>query len=324
MAFLHAIKTLCNSVINSKQKLQKQNLSYYLRQKAISQSPPEQKQSDCSKLARTPWIIFSLCQRGSIAVETSLLLPIFIFFFLHLISILQFLSCYGRIEAALHQTGRKMSVHAYAYDKEETAPETKQNLTEDTKQLLEVLYAKAETEQAVGREYLDHSPVLRGADGIQYTSLKAEGENHWIDLTAVYQVRPMFAFPGVMDIRLINRCRMRAWTGYEVDAGGGGGWDRMVYVAENASVYHRSAACTHLRLSVKYAAADRVSGMRNQSGVKYYPCEICSEQTLYGNLCYITEQGNRYHHSLSCSGLKRNVRAIPLRDTSLPACSRCG
>lgn len=326
MTFFRAAGNLSNRIIhNNKQKLYN-NLSYYLKQKAVSYCPKIKDSADGKKIDRTSCIISSLYQRGSLAVETSLLLPIFIFFFLHLISILQFLSCHSRIEAALHQCARNLSVYAYAYNKEDTECDNSgEQSSEWIKKTVSSIYVKMQTEQRVGKDHLEHSLIVQGAQGIDYRVKALSKEQQWIDLAAVYEVRPMFAFPGVMDIRLMNRCRMRSWTGYQVTDRQSGEREQTVYVTEHGSVYHLSAACTHLRLSVRQTAAAGVSSLRNQNGGKYYPCEICTKQNRQGNLCYITEHGNRYHHSLSCSGLKRNVREIPLSEAqNVAACSRCG
>lgn len=321
MAFFLAAKNLCKKFKQNS----KDTLTHYPVQQAKTQYICyKDPQSDLNK-QRTPLIIPSLSLQGSITVEASLLLPLFLIFFLNIISVLQFLSCYGRIEAALHQTARNLSVYAYLYQREEnTIEETNTEAYELLSGACSIVYARADTERRLGKDYLEHSPIVGKAGGIQYAYSSVMKEDHCIDLVAVYQVRPMLALPQILDIRLMNRCRVRAWTGYAQE-NATGNTEQEVYVTEHGSVYHLSAMCTHLRLSVKQVLLDQVKGLRNANGAKYYECEICGKQKRQGNLCYITGQGNRYHHTISCSGLKRSVQPMPISKVgNLPPCSRCG
>lgn len=321
MAFFLAAKKLCKKFKQNS----KDTLTHYPVQQAKTQYIFQKDPQDDLNKQRTPLIIPSPSRRGSITVEASLLLPLFLIFFLNIISVLQFLSCYGRIEAALHQTARNLSVYAYLYQQEANAvEETNAEAYEQLARACSIVYAKADTERQLGKDYLEHSPIVGKAGGIQYAYSSLMKEDHCIDLVAVYQVRPMLALPGILDSRLMNRCRVRAWTGY-VQENLTGDSEQEVYVTEHGSVYHLSAMCTHLRLSVKQVLFDQVKGLRNINGAKYYVCEICGKQKRQGNICYITGQGNRYHHTNSCSGLKRSVQSIPISKAGdLPPCRRCG
>lgn len=129
----------------------------------------------------------------------------------------------------------------------------------------------------------------------------------------------------MMDLPMLQRARIRAWTGRD-KTGGGDGEDaksnEMVYVTVNGSVYHRSRECSHIRLSVRTVSKAQISGLRNEDGGKYYPCESCGGK---GNQVYITETGDRYHSSLTCSRLKRGVLEVPLSQVEKwKPCSRCG
>ena len=98
--------------------------------------------------------------------------------------------------------------------------------------------------------------------------------------------------------------------------------DETVYVTETGLVYHRDYHCSYLDLSIHLVSMQEISSLRNKSGGKYYPCEHCAEQSV--GMVYITENGDRYHNSLSCSGLKRTIYAVPLSEVAgKGACSRC-
>jgi hypothetical protein len=101
----------------------------------------------------------------------------------------------------------------------------------------------------------------------------------------------------------------------------------MVYITEHGTVYHLSKKCSHLTLSIKETDIGSMKDLRNLSGGKYKECEICDDYEIeLDNLkVYITDYGDRYHKSLSCSGLKRTIKAIPKSEVGdRSPCKRCG
>lgn len=127
-------------------------------------------------------------------------------------------------------------------------------------------------------------------------------------------------------ITFLQKVCVRAWTGREgiyhadgsTDAKGEG---KTVYVAATGEVYHTDPYCTHLKLSIREVGARMVGQLRNKSGEKYHACERCHAGSA-GSV-YITGEGNRYHGSLSCSGLKRTVEEVLQEDCDLRPCSKC-
>lgn len=100
-----------------------------------------------------------------------------------------------------------------------------------------------------------------------------------------------------------------------------------VYIAENASVYHRKIDCTYLKLGIQSVAGKQVEHLRNQSGGKYKACESCTKggEAVAYQTVYITPYGARFHCSKDCSGLRRSVRKVELSSVAaLPPCSKCG
>ena len=81
-------------------------------------------------------------------------------------------------------------------------------------------------------------------------------------------------------------------------------------------------SCTHLTLSITLAGRDEVEGLRNASGGRYSPCEKCGGDG--SGIVYVTNEGDRYHNTIECSGLKRTVRCVPLSEAGgRSPCSRC-
>ena len=94
--------------------------------------------------------------------------------------------------------------------------------------------------------------------------------------------------------------------------------------AENGMVYHRDLGCPYLELSIKGVGADAVTTVRNQNGEKYTACERCVKGNGTG-LLFVTEYGNKYHGSLTCSGLKRTIQAVSIHEVAgKGVCSKCG
>lgn len=150
-----------------------------------------------------------------------------------------------------------------------------------------------------------------------------------ITLPDVYSYKPVGGWISLPNVRMYNTVKVHAWTGKTQETLSDGGEtqqkEKMVYVTESGSVYHKDPGCSYIDLSVNQVSGSSVSGMRNQYGERYSACEICSRNQAAGGIVYVTQQGNRYHNLAACSGLKRSVRLIKESDAGgMCACSRCG
>lgn len=99
-----------------------------------------------------------------------------------------------------------------------------------------------------------------------------------------------------------------------------------VYITKTGSVYHRSADCSHIRLSIHTITLEQVEDNRNGSGGKYYPCERCrAKKAVTGQSVYIAKEGDRFHINRECSGLKRMVQKVLITEVGdRRPCSKCG
>lgn len=147
------------------------------------------------------------------------------------------------------------------------------------------------------------------------------------DLIRLYDIQRQtsaFALIPVPAAALQLQCVVKPWTGYDtVGQGRLRQEEKIVYVTDYGSVYHKSKSCTHLSLSLEGVNKNRIEDLRNEDGGRYKPCEYCSERDFL-TIVFITGQGDRYHATLGCQSLKRSIREVYLSSVSLPACQKCG
>lgn len=260
--------------------------------------------------------------RGSMTLEASIVLPLFLFLFLSLFSFMEILRIQSSMLISLREAGKEMCVYGYAYDKLGNQA-TEQGIIPGI--IFSELYVKDRVIQEIGREELDTSPIIDGADGISFlTSSIMSNQKDLIDLRAIYYVRPDFSMIYAPKYLVCSRFLGRAWTGYDVTVKNEGEDTKVyVYMTEKGTVYHKTLECRSLKVIIKTISLSRLDDERNEYGEKYKPCEHCA----YGNvpvLLYITDDGDRYHYKRSCSGLKRTIYTVPLSEVGgRTPCQRC-
>lgn len=258
---------------------------------------------------------------ASVTVEAAFALPLFLFFMVQVMSAINMIGIQSRFSAALHQTGNRMAFAGYAYGKAEDALPGEIALT-----VLSEGYAGSQVLKSVGREYLDKSCIKNGAAGVSFQGTSVMRKNDMIEIRLSYRLEPLFPITGFKGFATEQYYYGRAWTGYDVEGGSSGFTeeDPMVYITETGTVYHTNRNCTYLNPSVQSIDIAAIESVRNQSGGKYYACELCGRKNTGGTV-YITGQGNSYHCMLTCSGLKRTIYTVPLSQTGgRGKCSKCG
>lgn len=254
-------------------------------------------------------------------LEAAILIPLFLFVMMTLLSVMEMFYFYGKAETELLQIGRKMAIYAPAAELIAGDEQSEPGSIATT--VLGDQYAKISLMNHLNESDIRAAGLVGGYGGISfiYSNIMTEGD--LIDLAASYRLEPRNNFFLIPDFQVINRCRMRAWTGYDITkVSPDNETERMVYITETGTVFHLTETCTYLDLSIHPVTRESISGYRNQSGVVYRSCEICGSD---GDTYYITDYGDCYHVSLSCSGLKRTIMVIPISQVGdRRACSRCG
>ena len=249
--------------------------------------------------------------RAGLTVEAAVVLPIF---FLGMAIVLQMgnvMDTAVRFGSAICETSEEIALAAYVLEYGQASPILRSGLSAAYAQ--EKVMAKAGDTGAVKNASFLFSAFLE--------------EEDVIDLVMTYQMKPVFGGITIPGVFFLQRGSVRGWTGRSgsggsAEASSGKTKGQTVYVTDQGSVYHMDANCSHIRLSIQLVETDSVRTLRNSNGEKYHACEKCGKNA--GGQVYITEDGNRYHSSLECSGLKRSVHEVSIDDVgSLRACSRC-
>lgn len=279
---------------------------------------------------------------ASLTVEAAFVLPLFFFALLALLYFIQIFTLQEYIQSNITKMGLAMAKTAYVYEDfagmedalnfDETifGTEVEISLGDFAKSLVDQTILKLYARRYLDVKRINQSCIRNGFDGISYDSSSILAEEDAIDIVVRYQVSLPIKLFTFKDIHMLQRVRVRAWTGREVAPTYSTkeeeeSKEQMVYITTTGRVYHQSASCSHIELSVS-AIQGLPTTQRNESGGKYYPCEICckGQQNPYGTF-YITSDGTRYHSLRKCSKIKRNVKAIPISQVGeRPACKRCG
>lgn len=245
--------------------------------------------------------------RGSMTVEASLVLPLILFFFLHLLSMVEMLRLHTKLTFGLWECGNTMAVYA-------AMPEEISGKIPDI--AVSYIYVKKRLESFLGKDYLNSSPLAEGEKSLNF--LASTYDKDCVDIGMTYQVKPQFSLFPFPYMRLVNRYYAKAWTGYDNQKA-----EQFVYVTIYGDVWHSRADCTHIFITVQETDWNRIKMLRNEQGGKYYPCQRCADKEK-GEVAYYTEKGDRYHRDRECSSLVRYISAIIWQE-SIPyrPCSRC-
>ncbi|WP_205839157.1 hypothetical protein [Velocimicrobium porci] len=251
--------------------------------------------------------------RGSMTVEASFVLPIFFFAIMFFIYFFLILSVQTIVGESLLQTGRFLSKYG--------------TVREINKPTLQVEFQKN-----LSLNSLNSSCIKGGRLGIRLICERSGIKEEEIVISAVYKIRiPVFVFK-VSSISAKQTLKTRLFIGKNMKNNSGDGVetekeknDVIVYITETGGVYHKNKNCSHLKLSIKPILFDAIEQARNIEGGKYKSCERCGKRQKKQDIVFIALDGDRYHTSLQCSGLKRTIIGISLQKVKdWNCCKRCG
>lgn len=245
---------------------------------------------------------------GSMTLEASLLIPIFLFLFLALASVGETLWIHGQVYHGVSEAAKEEAVYEYVL--------VKKNIPSMRPVLLRQKFLSA-----VDQKKLNRSSLAGGVQGILFTGSHYQNNQEVYEITARYRIMYRLPFLPPFSGNYEQKIRQKAMTGYAESQTGAEGGE--VYITPYESVYHKDINCTHLSLSI--ISDTDVEKYRNRK-TRYRECERCTKYHK-GNISilFVAKEGDAYHTDLSCSGLKRTIsRKKKSEVEGMKPCERCG
>lgn len=140
--------------------------------------------------------------------------------------------------------------------------------------------------------------------------------NEDIELTEHYKMKHL-------PVSVCQKIVTRPYVG--VDMVNGTLDDIIVYITSKGSVYHTNRCCTYIKVNSICIRGLELEFRRNRSGGIYHPCEVCiKHEAGLNEQIYITEYGDRYHNSVTCNSIARDVIAIHMSEArGMRQCQKC-
>lgn len=238
--------------------------------------------------------------KGSVTLEATIILPIFIFFMLVMFHIIRLRMAEAILYEAAIETVEYMAEITYLEECNDIIPKTKL------------------------KEYIDNEAVVEkyivgGVDGVSFDgSIYLDAEGYvWLNIS--YEVGIKVPIIGDLSGERNYVIRQKAYIGEMINGQNQAiNQDEIyVYITDNREAYHTTRSCSHLDLSITPATEN----LAETNG--YSPCGFCGGGAR--GVVLITNYGNRYHSKNDCIGLKRTVYRVKKSQVEgLGACRRCG
>ncbi len=249
------------------------------------------------------------CKAGSLTIEASVIIPLFCGVIAFLLFYFRVMEVQIVVQNALEDTGRKLAILAV------------KELEEPEEEISYLVMAKGMLSLKLKDEPVIEQHVGGGALGIGL--LMSEFEGDYIQLKANYAMHFPIELFGNQNFVICQTTYFRKWNGWHGQIQNDGTME-MVYVTEYGEVYHMRRSCVYLDLSIQKILYMELPAKQNYNGEIYRACELCSKESTPVPNVYITNYGDCYHNTITCSGLKRTIYQKLLSEVGgMPACKKC-
>lgn len=253
-----------------------------------------------TRVNRTP--LFTRLNKASFTLEAACVIPLVTIFLTGILFYFRAMQVETEVYSALSYASRKTAAICSELDNDVAARVT-----------AEAFFRTALSEYDEVADY-----VTGGSLGVSLLESDFSGE--YVDLKARYLLKTPFSFFSFGYLYVCQESKSRKWIGKQREEE----QDPWVFVTDYGRVYHSTTTCNYLDLSVHGAKTASLAYLRNYNAHKYYACELCVAENKTPLCVYITNYGEAYHTSLSCSGLKRTIHQVRKSKVGNKSpCSKC-
>lgn len=258
-----------------------------------------------------------LHDHGSATVEATLILPIFIMTALIFYLIGNLLQVRLMVYDAMQDTVQYLAECQYVSD---IIKDDNESAAEISDISVSIPAVKAKMLEFLAESPIDDSYIAGGSNGIMITRSSYSDADNCINVKLRYKLKIEVPVFGSLTWNVNEQVRQKAFTGMLTDITDDPD-QAYVYITSTGEVYHSSRNCYHIRLTIRQIDEQ----MLENSYSALAPCELCAEDRKTNEDIYVTETGDKFHYSVSCSGLKRTVMRVKKKEAgTIPACSNCG
>ena len=246
----------------------------------------------CSYLKKrvSSFISFSYVKAG-MTLEAALIMPIFLFAMINVISIMDIMRIKSCVDMAVAESGNEIAIECYG---------------EYLNDIVSPIYIKAKVNQFLKENLSDRDyQKIKGTISVTNISI-LDGDNK-LSFRVKYQIKPMVDMAGLITVKMDSDYYGHSWLGYT----GHEETEQMVFLSNTASVYHVDKQCKYLNVTIMKVPYMNLEAYRNNSRKKYKQCNFCNmgEMEYY---VYITPEGDGYHTTKNCIGLTRSIYTVPI------------
>ena len=252
--------------------------------------------------------------RGSAVIEAAIGVPLFLFLMLFIFHLLQVRA----VQQVVYEAGIEAAEYAaeYAYLADGISI-TEGRVESVVDQTTLIGLAGHRLQQGMDEPSLVERYVRGGVSGISLLGSEYSGPDEDLILRISYDITVDTPLLPTMTTHVEETIRQKPYTGHVPNEAGGTESDPYVYITDNREVYHLNRGCTHLVLGIQ-PSLKRIAAEKG-----YKACSFCGKKA--GEFVLISPEGDCYHSSEQCLGLKRTVHRVRLSEVSdIPPCSRCG